>query len=279
MNMQGFSRVFISGLLIAGISLSCKGANMSHGTVSLEPLKKIPAATWHKLGQSKIYFGHQSVGFNIIDGLELIKQSDPRFALKIQKISRPEELQTSMLAHSIVGENSDSQSKITAFAEFMDKGMGAKADIAFFKLCYVDIHRGSDPVAVFNEYRSTMAALKKKYPRVRFIHATVPLTATEPAWRRIIKSLMGKEDNNIRRQQYNELIRKEYGTKEPLFDIAAAESTYPDGTRSSGEKNGTTYYSLVPLYTDDGGHLNEQGKKAVAAELIKVLTEGMQGKK
>jgi len=43
--------------------------------------------------------------------------------------------------------------------------------------------------------------------------------------------------------------------KEPLFDLAAIESTAPDGTRASFMKDGKTYYQMVSDYTHDGGHL------------------------
>ena len=251
---------------------------MPGGTAVSTATENIPSEALRKLAQAKIYFGHQSVGFNILEGLELIKQGDEKLKLQVIRISKPEELSHPMLAHGVVGENSDSHSKIAAFAGFMDKGMGNRADIALFKLCYVDIHRGIDADKVFAEYRAALADLKKKYPRVRFVHATVPLTVTEPAWKRMGKSLLGKEDNNIRRQRYNELLRKEYGGKEPVFDIAAAESTFPDGSRSTFEQGGMTYYSLVPSYSYDGGHLNEQGERAVARELVKVLA-GMMGER
>ena len=36
-------------------------------------------------------------------------------------------------------------------------------------------------------------------------------------------------------------------------------------------KDGENYYSLVPDYTDDGGHLNEKGRKIVAEQLLILL--------
>jgi len=69
------------------------------------------------------------------------------------------------------------------------------------------------------------------------------------------------------------MLRKEYLGKEPLFDIAQAESTRPDGTRSTFTNNGTTYYSLVSEYTDDDGHLNELGQQAVAQDLLILLAK------
>ena len=46
---------------------------------------------------------------------------------------------------------------------------------------------------------------------------------------------------------------------------------YPDGTRCSFTKDGKTYYSMVPEYTTDGGHLNEIGRKKVAEQFLILL--------
>jgi hypothetical protein len=54
----------------------------------------------------------------------------------------------------------------------------------------------------------------------------------------------------------------------PILDIAAIESTKPDGSRQSFELDGVTYFSMVPEYTTDGGHLNEIGRKIVAEQFV-----------
>ena len=77
--------------------------------------------------------------------------------------------------------------------------------------------------------------------------------------------------DNSKRYEFNELLRKEYERKAPVFDLARIESTFPDGRRSLFSKGGTTYYSLVSDYTHDGGHLNEFGRKIVAEQLLILL--------
>ncbi|MBW2608023.1 MAG: hypothetical protein JRD05_10355 [Deltaproteobacteria bacterium] len=69
------------------------------------------------------------------------------------------------------------------------------------------------------------------------------------------------------------MLRKEYDGKEPVFDIAKIESTFPNGTRCSFTKDGKTYYSMVPEYTYDSGHLNETGRKKVAEQLLILLAQ------
>ena len=246
---------------------------MSHATVSLATIKNVPDSAWRKLDEKKIYFGHQSVGQNIIEGLELIKKDSPQIKLKIVAISDASGLSGPMFAHSDLGENEDPESKMQAFSAFMEKGIGNSADIAFFKFCYVDITAKSDVEKIFSEYKNAMTNLKKKYPRTVFIHTTVPLTVSQTTLKTLVKRVLGKQDNNIKRNRLNEMLRQEYAGKEPLFDIAKVESTYPDGSRSSFEKGVATYYSLVPEYTDDGGHLNERGQRAVAQELLVLLSQ------
>jgi hypothetical protein len=120
-----------------------------------------------------------------------------------------------------------------------------------------------------------MALLKVDYPNTTFVHFTVPLLRkAKPSLKIWIEKILGKKkeyfDNahNVKRNKFNDLLRKVYDGKEPLFDIAKIESTYMDGKRETFEANGKTHYSLVPEYTDDGGHLNETGRKKVAEQLL-----------
>ena len=252
---------------------SYEGGAMSQETVSLESVKSIPESQWQKLAGEMIFFGHQSVGYNIVDGMKKIEEQVPGIKLNIVEIKHASDMKGAEFAHSSIGENEDPDSKMQAFTDYMENGIGAKANIAFFKFCYVDINASSDIDKIFIEYKKTMEQLKKKYPRTTFIYATVPLTESKTTVRSIIKAVLGKEDRNIKRNRFNDMLRKEYKGKEPLFDIAQAESTHPDGTRSTFTKNGTTYYSLASEYTDDGGHLNDLGQLAVAQDLLILLAK------
>jgi hypothetical protein len=121
-----------------------------------------------------------------------------------------------------------------------------------------------------------MSLLKKRFPKTTFVHVTVPLTSSKTGLKPWVKRIIGREDpwgfeENIRRNQFNGLLRKGYQNKEPIFDLAEIESTLPDGTRQTFSKDGNTYYSLIPDYSNDGGHLNELGRKIVAGELLLLL--------
>ena len=91
----------------------------------------------------------------------------------------------------------------------------------------------------------------------------------------MIKKVFGRPvfdyQDNISRNQFNEMLRKEYEGKEPFFDLANIESTFPHGKRASFAKNGSIYYSMVPEYTDDGGHLNKVGRRRITGQLLVFL--------
>ena len=58
---------------------------------------------------------------------------------------------------------------------------------------------------------------------------------------------------------------------DPIFDLARAESTRPDGSRETFRYEGKDYYSLVPAYSSDGGHLSERGQRTLGADLIRFV--------
>jgi len=234
--------------------------------------KSISASQWDYLANKRIFFGHQSVGYNIVQGMEDILRDNQQIKLTVIENAQQGQTGQASFAHSRVGRNEDPESKMLDFALKMDEGVGKGSDIAFFKLCYIDINPSTDIQKAFSLYKNTMDRLKTKYPDVTFVHVTTPLGVSAANWKTMIKELLGKEiwayETNIARNRYNDLIREEYKGKEPIFDLARIESTYPDGKRSSFTKSGETYYSLVPGYTYDYGHLNETGRRIVAQELL-----------
>lgn len=240
-------------------------------------MESIPYATWQKLAQKKIYFGHQSVGENIIIGINKLMTSHHAIKLNMIETNNPDAFVHPVFAHSEVGKNNDTNSKIMAFREYMQKGIGDKADIAFFKFCFLDIRSHTDIKAVFDSYRTTLSALKKQYPKTKFVHFTIPLMEYPNGINDMIIRIFhmkNKADlDNMRRNELNDLILKEYSGKEPVFDIAMAESTLPDGRRTSFSQDGKTYSALASEYTDDGGHLTEEGRKQVAEQLLVFLAK------
>ena len=108
---------------------------------------------------------------------------------------------------------------------------------------------------------------------------TMPLVAKQDdfkTWaKNTIKKIIGRPVRNVtlnaKRDEYNERLIREYGGRDAVFDLAKIESTAPGGARVEDSVNGRKFYLLAEEYTDDGGHLNELGRRVVAAELVKFL--------
>jgi hypothetical protein len=144
--------------------------------------------------------------------------------------------------------------------------LGDVVDIAFMKLCYIDINNDTDVRELFEYYLKSLDSLQTKYPDLKIIHFTVPLTIKSKGIKGLAKVIL-KRDDNINRNKFNELMKNQFDQNE-LFDIAGIESTFPDGS-SYRYVNGIP--GLIPEYSSDGRHLNQDGKVLVARELVRKL--------
>ena len=256
--------IFLLPLAFAAAILPHK-LSAGEKAVYFKTIQDIPSQKWADLSNKNIYFGHQSVGYNIIAGLQDVLQHQPGIKLNIIETEnvQSQSLSIPFFAHSRIGVNQDPKSKIDVFVDLMDKGMAQKADIAFFKFCYVDIHQGTHIEELFTYYKTSLKRLSDKYPGTIFIHVTAPLTSQQTGVKAIIKKIIGKPlrgDNNKYREQFNKLMRTEYAGEESLFDLALLESSTPD--------NSETGLALHPSFTEDGGHLNKLGGKTIAEQLL-----------
>lgn len=224
------------------------------------PAESIPsdtATTLSQIRETKVFFGHQSVGYNVMKGVNLLAAQSgvdaPNYA-EVKAGDRTPSDRSGYFAHAKVGENGYPLEKLDEFDAIIRGGLGDDLDIALIKLCYIDFDPRTDARAVFGAYRQVMGALEKDYPEVAFVYSTVPLE-------------VDADKANTVRTEFNELVRKEYAVTGRLWDIAAAESTDPDGGRVGGER----YEALYPAYASDGAHLNEVGAVAVAEPFTQLL--------
>lgn len=268
----------VLGLLVLTIaSLAACGNNGSRSNIMQSDQKKVVEKSIVQLSGKKIFFGHQSVGFNIIDGIgDLFNQTSGK-KLNIMETRNPADFNQPVFAHATIGANCDPSSKLADFEKILLSGVGDKVDIAFFKFCYVDITAGSDVEKIFREYADTMSQLKKRYPKVTFVHITVPLMTINKGLKAKIKTMIGRGnrgeyDDNIKRNEFNSRLLKEYGGKEPVFDLASIEATAPDGRVESFSVGEKPYTALYPAYSSDGGHLNENGRRKIAEKLLLYLS-------
>ena len=263
--------MFISILFICG----CGESKVKESLKFQSNINNIPSPILEELGRKYIFFGHQSVGANIIEGIIDLKAIYPDLKLNIVEIKKDKLFSdVPSFAHSYVGRNTIPSSKISEFSTYIDKE-NTKIQIAFLKLCYIDFNEGTDIMAVFQDYKISINKLISKYPNIIFVHFTVPLTTSKPTLKDFIKKMIGMKDfnykTNVLRNSYNEILRDEYLGKEPIFDIAEIESTNTNGSRTFFEINGKRCFILSSAYSEDGGHLNSFGKKVVSEKLIEYL--------
>ena len=270
-------------LLLSTLCNSCNGGEMAEKTIKFPSIKDVPASAWEKLAQKKIYFGHQSVGYNIITGINEIMGENPQIKLNIVKTSDAKDFDVAIFAHDWIGENMNPQSKTEAFENILSNGVGKKIDIAFMKFCYVDVTARTDIENVFEDYKKKLFRLTKKFPNTTFVHLAVPLTskpsgsqAPKQKVKNIIKKIIGKpvfdHHDNINRHRLNEMLRSEYYGQNSFFDLAEVEAYCTDGTASTFTKDDKIYLAMAPEYTYDGGHLNKEGSRKAAEQLLILLS-------
>ncbi len=230
----------------------------------------------HAVARLRIYFGHQSVGQNLIDGLKELALSNDVPALRFVSTDSLPDGEEGYFADVRIGENHKPALKCAAFSAQMTALLRkATPDVAFMKFCYSDIERHTNVRAVFDLYRATIDSLKVAAPRVRFVHFTVPLTVGTSSLRKSLFSLLGRQGtadmNNVRRNEFNALLRDCY-RNEPVFDFAEAQSTDPEGRPVTFTVDGVTYRRMYDGYaSDDGAHLNPEGARSVARQLTRFL--------
>lgn len=220
----------------------------------------VTPAQWQAVAGQRILFGHQSVGRNILDGVRALA-GQAGVALPIQESRGP--AVAPGLTHFAVGSNGDPLAKINDFAAVVDAG--AAADVALMKLCYIDFSGSADPAKVAAAYCDTLDALRARHPQTAFVAVTVPLTTVQGGPKALVKRMLGRtpdgQAENLRRHAFNEALRARNGAGR-LFDLAALEARGGQGGPAP---------CLDPALTNDGGHLNDQGARLVAAEFVGFL--------
>jgi hypothetical protein len=244
---------------------------------TIKPIYKrlgaITPAQWDTLSEKKIFFGRQSVGQNIVDGVRRVMEQNASIQLDIRETSDPGDFTKPLFAHSPIGRNMDPRSKIDDFKRILESGVGQVADFALFKFCFVDVDHRTDIASLFTAYEEAITSLKSRFHGLRIITFTIPLTNTPRGFKPMVKKLLGmmpspKEDNKAR-NVFNSKLRERFGGS--VFDLAVVEATLPDGRETTFKDDNEMYRALAPVYTDDGGHLNTLGQQVVAIELLLYL--------
>jgi hypothetical protein len=219
-----------------------------------------------RLANTRGFFGHQSVGDNILQGLREFEGASVSIAVVTEGPVAP-----GAIGHALVGVNGDAAKKIDDFARRV-RAIDGGVDIALVKLCYADFENDVDVDQLFAHYRHVHVGLMNEFPTTQWAHMTVPLTTVESGPKAVLKSLLKKPlygvAQNARRERFSQLIRDTWGGVGTVFDIAALESTDLFGHEVRTDDGVPV---LAASYTDDGGHLNATGRRVVGAAFVKFL--------
>lgn len=214
----------------------------------------------------RVVFGHQSVGRNILRGIQILDPARP-----IRLLDHSIDRLSAGIYHIEVGRNGDAHSKIEHFHEIVFR-WGPLVDIAIMKLCYLDVTRHTDIAALFKHYESVIAELESSLPQLRLIHVTVPLRSLRLGIRSRIRLLRDQTvdscEDNLQRESYNDFIRARFTDERLVFDLALLETTRADGRFHEVRYGRRRVRSLLPAYTNDGGHLNESGATKAAERFL-----------
>ena len=229
-----------------------------------------------KVSRHRLYFGHQSVGYNILSGIQIWEEESGN-SLTVVESRDFTNADSASLVHFKVGHNGDPKSKIDDFVSQMDSIPADSSSAALFKFCYVDIMEDTNVDEVFDYYKEKMYFLKKRYPHCQIILVTVPLTRTQKGLKALIKRIIGRQlygvQENITRNEFNKRMLNEMGNDFPIFDLAGVESTLPDGSPYTYKHKGDRYPSIPAFYTIDLGHPNEYGARLISYNLLAFLAE------
>jgi len=195
------------------------------------------------------FFAHASVGGNMIDGIDMLRQSN-RAQYPLIPVSEdempPVSTQNGAIYEFMRG-NPGAQEKFDSLGAYVTNGWRyPKVNLVLNKLCYIDQE------ADLGYYLASMARLEAAFPETVFVYMTIPLTTDT-------------DENNLKRNIYNDGVRDWTRTNNlVLFDIADMEAHDTNGVPSLFTYGGRVCQRLCDTYSSDGGHMNDAGKVLTA---------------
>ena len=278
---EGEERVRVKWLGCGGVILWLAmptgwAATINHSHVAAA--SSLPAAYSSQIATQKWLFTHASVGGNMVEGMAALHASNPtRYPLQVRSDVgtagaeggsdyRASAAPVSTMPGSIYEcqrGNPGWQNKLVCFSNSLVRsGWGSnKVDVAMDKFCWID------PDANSSAYCQTMARLEERFPDVRFVYTTLPLTG------------LADSENNAR-NGYNRAVRSYCAANgKLLFDVADMQAWSPQNVQqtyvSGSQTNQRMYSGYAVSPSGEDWHLNAAGRQrlalgwyAVAASLI-----------
>lgn len=208
-----------------------------------------------------IFFGHHSVGRDLLEGVA--------------------ELSHEAGVDVIIGEGPVGQNErpLEKFTDFERQVLARRDELVTMKLCFVDFRPDTHVDGLVAAYIETVVRIRRSRPDVKILHIAPPLTAREMDAKARFNRLLGRpvwgDDANLRRLEFAERVRIAF-PQDVFFELGAAESTRPDGSREMHLVRDRQVPMLWAGYTHDGGHLNEAGRRVAARAFIRALAETIQ---
>jgi hypothetical protein len=222
---------------------------------SIAGVARLSQATMARIASTlNFFFAHASVGGNILDGMNALHSANPtRYKLGVVSSSEaPPAKSAKGRIYGLDRGNPSWKEKVDGFASDLAGGWAAKVNVAINKFCFIDPNATVQYYAVSNARNTAMSQLEAKYPGVRFVYVTMPLTT-------------GSDADNVKRNNFNTALRKwARANGKILFDLADIEAWSPAGKQATFVSGGKTCQKLDSGYAADEGHLNITGAKREA---------------
>jgi hypothetical protein len=156
----------------------------------------ITTADLTAVARARVFFGHFSVGMNVLNAVPGVYADHGVSAPSIEQGGTQPGPNGGFIAHQFIGTEVDGKPPLEDFDRIMRGGMGRQVDVALMN-CWGDVKSNTDVDALFASYRDTMAALERDFPNVTFIHVTEPLTSEPGLFAELktrLKALLGRPD-------------------------------------------------------------------------------------
>lgn len=249
--MDYFKRLALALLLTILASSTAWALTIDYSYVSTHDFNSLNQAAYDAIGQQTWMFTHASVGGNMLGGMDTLHSGDSnKYQLTTPTASSGAAPPTGGLTPGSIYDvnrgNPGWANKYTIFETMVKAGWGNSADFVMDKLCYID------QAADVSVYLAMMNELEGQYSAT-FVYTTMPLTT-------------GSSSSNDLRNRYNEAVRTyAEANGKLLFDIADLEAHDEFGNEQTYlAGDGSVYQTLWSGWTDDGGHLNGDGRIMIA---------------
>src|SRR5690606_15535865 len=120
---------------------------------------------WQALASKRIFFGHQSVGRDIVGGMARVLADHPEIGVRVVGAEDPTQVDGPAFIETRIGRNREPHSKSDAFVDILANGFGTESAnaVAMYKYCYVDVQPTTDPVALFQTYAESIEQVRAKH--------------------------------------------------------------------------------------------------------------------